>query len=204
MLRLPPFGATWKAALIAIATLAVLAGLTAILLRQQEPAETASETAGLEAATTGEDATAGETLAVDLFFPGAGGWLLTERREVPARAESADRITAVVESLLAGPTGNGMRAPLPDGASVRKVYLAENSLAFLDFESPESTPPASGSLREMLTVYSLVNTVLLNFEELNGVVLLWNGRQLKTFAGHVDTMRPLAAKSDLIAQSSVP
>ena len=52
----------------------------------------------------------------------------------------------------------------------------------------------------MLTVYSLVNTVLLNFEQLDRVVLLWNGRQLRTFAGHVDTMRPLAANPDLIAR----
>lgn len=191
---------TRKAVLIAIAILAVLASLAAIFFRQQSPQETASETVEVEAVATGEDAAAGETLAMDLFFPGTGGWLLAERREIAASAESVDRITAVVESLLAGPTGSGMRAPLPDAANVRKIYLAENGLAYLDFESPENTPPASGSQREMLTVYSLVNTVLLNFEQLDGVVLLWNGRQLKTFAGHVDTMRPLAANPDLIAR----
>ncbi len=190
-----------KAVLIAIAIFAVLAVLAAILIRRQDPQETAPATA-IETVVTGEDPEAAEMLAAVLFFPSTGGWLLAEPREVPAGTELAERISAVVASLLAGPSGSGMRPPLPEGASVRKVYLAEAGLAFVDFESPESAPPASGSQREMLTVYSLVNTVLLNFEELERVVLLWNGRQLKTFAGHVDTMRPLAANPDLIVRNT--
>ncbi|MEM7357123.1 MAG: hypothetical protein AAF657_40285, partial [Acidobacteriota bacterium] len=61
-------------------------------------------------------------------------------------------------------------------------------------------PPASGSAREMLTIYSLVNSVLLNFEEVERLVLLWNGGQMRTFAGHMDTRRPLVANLDLIAR----
>ncbi len=192
---------TRKAVLVAIAVFAVLAVLAAIFIGRQDSEETVSETA-IETAVTGEDLAAGDKLAMDLFFPSTGGWLRTERRELPASAEPEAAISAVVSSLLAGPGGSGMRAPLPAGTSVRKVYLAADGVAFVDFESPESAPPASGSQREMLTVYSLVNTVLLNFQELDRVVLLWNGRQLKTFAGHVDTMRPLAANTGLIVRDA--
>ncbi len=198
-LRRRPSGAT----LIAIAIVAVLAGVVAVVFWPRDVPEGAtSETDGSETAAVDEDLAAGEVWAANLYFPSTGGLLLAEAREVPASAETAERISALVTTLLAGPRGRGMRPPLPDNVTVRKVYLAEDGLAFLDLESPDGAPPpASGSLREMLTVYSLVNTVLLNFDELERIVLLWNGRQLKTFAGHLDTMRPLAANTDVVARS---
>ena len=194
---------TRQTVLIAIAIFAILLGLVAIVTRERASSEEAApDSATAEAVASDEDTAAVETLAVELYFPGTGSWLQSERREMAVGTESAERISAVVAGLLAGPRDRAMRSPLPEGVSVRRVYLGENGLVFLDFESPESSPPASGSLREMLTVYSLVNTVLLNFEELDRIVLLWNGRQLRTFAGHVDTTRPLAANSDLIARDA--
>ncbi len=190
-----------KRLVAATAALVVLATLAAILIRRQDPEETASE-ASTEAAAAGGDLAAGLTLTMDLFFPSTGGWLSTERRDLPAGEGVEERITAVLASLIAGPSNRGLRSPLPEGTGVRKVYLATEGVAYVDFESPENMPPASGSQREMLIVYSLVNTVLLNFEELDRVVLLWNGRQLKTFSGHVDTMRPLAARIDLVARDT--
>ena len=41
--------------------------------------------------------------------------------------------------------------------------------------------------------------MLLNVGEARAVVLLWNGRQRKSFAGHLDTARPLVANPDLVA-----
>ena len=187
---------------VLIAIVAVLAGLAAVVLWQRDDSgDTLAETPGTQPATPETDGeAAAETSTRSLYFPGYGRRLATERRELPAVADTEQQVAAVVEALLAGPSVAGMEAPLPDGIQLRKVYLAEDGLAFIDFESPEgSPPPASGSLGEMLTVYSLVNTVLLNFEELERVVLLWNGRQLRTFAGHVDTMRPLSPKLGLIA-----
>ncbi len=197
--RWPPSRGT----LIAIAILAILAGVVAVVIWPRDaPEDAASETDGSVSATVEDEFGAGEVWAANLYFPSTGGLLLAETREVPASAETAERISVLVTTLLAGPQGRGMRPPLPENVTVRKVYLGEDGLAFLDLESPEgAAPPASGSLREMLTVYSLVNTVLLNFDELERIVLLWNGRQLKTFAGHLDTMRPLAANTDVVAKS---
>ncbi len=184
--------------LIAIAILAVLALFVGIVSWQpDDPEEATSEPAEGESSTPEEEA--GDVLTAELYFPGAGGWLRAERREVPAVEDLPDQISVVVGHLLAGPSASNLLAPLPEGVTVRKIYMSERQ-AFVDFESAEPAPPASGSLQEMLTVYSLVNTVLLNFEQLDRVVLLWNGQQLRTFAGHVDTMRPLAANPDLVAR----
>lgn len=48
-----------------------------------------------------------------------------------------------------------------------------------------------GSTQEMLTVYSLVNTVAMGSEAVERVVLLIDGKQPTTLAGHVDLTRPL-------------
>ena len=53
--------------------------------------------------------------------------------------------------------------------------------------------PAMGLTEELLAVYSLVNSLTANNLGIDRVVLMWNGEQRPTFAGHVDTTRPLMA-----------
>ena len=53
--------------------------------------------------------------------------------------------------------------------------------------------PAMGLTEELLAVYSLVNSLTVNNLGVDRVVLMWNGEQRPTFAGHVDTTRPLMA-----------
>lgn len=190
-----------QAVLIGIALVAVLAGVVAIVWWPSGD-EGAAETEVVPEPENGDEAVRAEqTWTADLYFPGVSGLLHAEPREVPHSAVVSERIQAVVATLLAGPQGPSLRSPLPAGVAVREVYVTPDGVVYLDLESVEGAPPpASGSSREMLTIYSLVNTVLLNVDDVSQLVLLWNGRQLKTFAGHVDTRRPLAANSDLVAQ----
>lgn len=53
--------------------------------------------------------------------------------------------------------------------------------------------PAMGLTEELLAVYSVVNSLTANSLGIDRVVLMWNGEQRPTFAGHVDTTRPLMA-----------
>ena len=187
-----------QAVLIAVVVTAVLAVLLAIVWGRDGAIDEGPELTGEEPVEEIDEEP--DLLPADLYFPGAGGRLYVEHQEVPTSDALDERISAVVEALLAGPRSASLRAPLPAGVHVRKVYLADGGTAFLDFESPEGAPPPpSGSRREILMVYSLVDTVVLNFESIDRLVLLWNGRQLRTFAGHLDTMRPLVANTDLIA-----
>jgi len=157
-----------------------------------------------------------EPVAVDLYFPGEAGRLQVEVREIERVKNLEGQVTAIVEALLAGPSETGLMtglvAPLPEGVTLSRVYVleggsptanvdraAEHSLTMLvDFAAPAGPPP-SGSLGEMLTVYSIVNSVILNVAEVKDVVLTWNGVQPSTFAGHLDTSRPLRRNTGLIA-----
>ncbi len=164
---------------------------------------------------------------VQLFFPGEGGRLYAETRALPLQGDAATQVTALMEALLQGPESISLRPPLGEGASLRRVYLmgaepvvAEDGQALgeattpaslagrtvvLDFATEAGMPPrTTGSQRERLMFYSLVNTVLMNFEGGRGVLVLWNGQQQVTFGGHLDTGRPLLANSSLVASHEPP
>jgi hypothetical protein len=156
-----------------------------------------------------------------LYFAGSDGRLYAESRELPV-GTPAERARLLVAGLLSGPEGgasSGLRAPLPAGSHIEQVYLL-GTTAVLDLRppapraaNPDETPPAGpptpaearlrrlsyGSMQELLAVYSLVNTVVLGVEGIDSVQLLWDGRQPETFAGHVDTTRPLSADPSYLA-----
>lgn len=161
-----------------------------------------------------------ETAEAELYFAGDDGRLYAERRELPV-GTPAERARELVAALLMGPesgSSSGLRSPLPAGSRVETVYLL-GTTALLDLRPPEPKlnedgsqpegPPTAaearlrklsyGSKQELLAVYSLVNTVVLGVDGIDSVQILWDGRQPETFAGHVDTTRPLAADPSYLA-----
>lgn len=198
----------WIAA--AIAMLALVGVVFLWPTADDDPADDPAAAVDSEAPSTDEpppDVVA-ETIdptPVVLYFPGASGRLYAETRMVIADEDLEARATATLEALLAGPENVSLRAPLPAGVQLRRAYAPGEGLLIVDFESPEGVPPpASGSMYEMLVVYSLVDTLVLNFEEVDRVLLLWNGEQRRTFGGHLDTSRPLRPAPQLISTGPVP
>lgn len=174
-----------------------LAGVTGCGDGREDPAEDDTVTQRDAELADGEIL----SLPVDLYFPAAGGRLAVESRELPPADEPVDKIRAVVEAVLGGPRGEsgGLPPPLPDDVVLDGVYLGPGGVAYLDLRTPEPRePPAVGSKEEMQILYSLVNSVALNVAEARRVVVLWNGRQRPTFAGHLDTAGPLAPNTELV------
>jgi hypothetical protein len=132
-----------------------------------------------------------EKATVSLLFPGPDGFLHAESREVALPLTADGRVATVVAALLAGPRTPGLVAPLPTGVTVADAFVDAQGVAYVDLAAKDPTPPASGSGLELLRVYSLVDSVLANEPRARSVVLLWNGTQRVTFAGHVDTSAPL-------------
>ncbi|MBV8200912.1 MAG: GerMN domain-containing protein, partial [Acidobacteria bacterium] len=165
-------------------------------------------------------AAATERHSFDLYFPAAGGGLRAERRDLQVGESPKDRIRKVLEALLAGPaaapapaspasppaaaataaTAAGLVRPLPPEVKLGSVELSADGTAFVDLRWPDhEDPPESGSTEEIQRVYSLVDSVALNVPEAKRVVLLWNGTQRITFAGHLDTSRPPLPDRPLLA-----
>ena len=152
------------------------------------------------AAREPEEITAPEAGLVTLYFPGSGGRLYPESRSVPPELAPEDRLTWLVEELLRGPSDEALAPVLPAEVLLAGIFRTGENVAFVDLRAPAELGRLPwGSQQELLSVFSLVNSILLNESELEGVVLLWNGRQQTTFAGHVDTTAPLRVRRDMLA-----
>ena len=184
------------------ATVALLGALAAIALiasgwwwsgRQGE-----ADAGGAEAGTQEQSLQGGEGVA-RLYFPGLGGRLHTEERELQMGADAEEAVRVLMAELLAGPrTPGGFRTFAAD-VELGSVYVAPEGIAYVDLRSADGgPPPASGSQQEILSVYSIVNSVVLNVSQIQAVALLWNGQQRLSFAGHLDTSRPLGPRTHLI------
>lgn len=149
-------------------------------------------------------AASAEAPAVELvlYFPNGEGLLEAETRTVAIATESANSDTARAEAaaraLFEGPRNAALFAPFPAEVTVDRVLLNPRGLLYVNLSGPP-TPPAAGSLIEILRIWSVVNTVLDAAPQARGVNLTWNGAQLESLGGHIDTGRPLLARPDLVA-----
>jgi spore germination protein GerM len=106
---------------------------------------------------------------VILFFVNDSNYLARESREV----ESCDNVTicikSVLEELINGPVGE-LDEALPEGVAIKSINVVNNQVV-VDLNHTFSESILSGSSAEMLAVYSIVNTVTLNFPDIEKVKL---------------------------------
>ena len=67
----------------------------------------------------------------------------------------------------------------------------------LDFSPELARNHPGGSLAEMQTIYSIVNSILLTIPSLKEVQILVNGQSRETLKGHIDLRAPLKANLSL-------
>jgi len=176
----------------AVGVLVAVVATWAVLSSRSDDGDTV---AGVDSAE--EEAATGEPLTLRLFFPGDSGGLEVEERQVAA-VSGASLLRATTAEVLAGPSGSSLFAPFPVGTEAGTVFISDSGIAYVDLVSTRPNPPSAGSRDEMLSVYSIVNSLQANLPELRAVVLLWNGQQRPSFAGHLDTGRPLTANESLV------
>ena len=185
-----------RTAALVVGAVAILA-ILAIVWRSTSGRRATPTPAGEEPVVTG----GGEVTTAELYFPSTSGWLGAESRELPAAASAEERARQVAAALLTGPTAPGHVAPLGEGVELASLHLTGDGVVYVDLAAAQlASPPVTGSRGELLVVYSFVNSILANVPEARGVVLMWNGSQRPTFAGHVDTTRPLPAERKWLAQ----
>ena len=143
----------------------------------------------------------GEEVLADFYFPGNGGRLFVEQRALPASETLEERLSGLLETFLLGPEAEDLYPAFPPEVSLRHAMVTDEGVAHIDLAiTGQNANLPWGSRQEMLAVYGLVDTVLLNLPEIQGVILLRNGEQRSTFGGHLDTTRLLLANQDLVAE----
>ena len=71
----------------------------------------------------------------------------------------------------------------------------------MDFSSALAEDHPGGSTGELITVYSIVDTLLTNFPSQSKVQILIQGKPRETLSGHIDIRKPLSKNTDIIRLS---
>jgi len=131
---------------------------------------------------------AGKRTAV-LFFVADGNRLVREARELDPCEDAVACLDDVLGELLNGPVGE-FDEPLPEGTVINSVRM-DRDLAFIDLNRVFADSLPSGSSAEMMAVYSIVDTVTVNFPQITRVKLTVEGEQ-SSLLKHLDLSEPLA------------
>lgn len=185
-----------------LATVTLTAPRWAAFLRAPAASTEAEEPASEEATPApveGPGAGAERRISVRLYFeaPDREG-LLPEEREIAFSPDLAQQLRTVVDELARGST-TGLVATLPPGTRVLEVFVQARGVAYVDLSSEAASGLPGGSKAELLTVYSVVNTIVTNFPAVSRVRLLVEDQPVAAFGGHVDVSRPLPPDMTLVA-----
>jgi len=129
--------------------------------------------------------------AVVLVFPewDASGYV-TEERQIPSRNRPGEDLFGLMKILCAGPNISGAISAMPQGTrSLAAFYNPDDQSVVLDFSQELVTAHPGGSAAEAATMTSILRTVALNFPQSRSCVILVEGAQVETLAGHLDMLR---------------
>ena len=172
------------------------------LLAEREPlppAASPSAAPALARRAEEAEAEAQKTISVKLFFESADQpGLVAVERPVPFSDDLPRQIRVVLEELIRGPEPP-LAAPLAKEAKVLDVFVTARGVAYVDLSKEAGQLDVPGGDAELLSVYSIVNTVAENFPAVRRVQILIDDHPVDTLAGHVDLSRPLAADLPLLA-----
>lgn len=108
-----------------------------------------------------------------------------------------DQMRVIVEALIKGPESD-LVPTIPAEVKLRAVEADAQGKGVVDFSSALSANHPGGSQAEVQTIYSIVNSLVLNIPSLQEVQILVEGKTLETLKGHVDLRNPLKADRSLI------
>ena len=129
----------------------------------------------------------GPTEQVTLFVADDNpGVLHTRAARIPLPSGRQERAQELLRALLAIYVNQSSPHPLPPGAEIRDVYLADAGLAVIDINSAFAEQHRSGILVEELTIASMVETLSANVPGIARVRILVDGKSRDTLAGHAD------------------
>ncbi len=135
-----------------------------------------------------------EMIEVNLYFSDSQAmYLVPEKRKILKTSTLARHI---VNELIKGPVSPDLYPTIPEGTSINEVYIADD-IAYVDLSEEVFKNHPGGSSGELMTVYSMVNT-LTEIPPIRSVQILVAGNERESLVGHVDISRPLLRDEDWI------
>ncbi len=124
-------------------------------------------------------------------------YLVGEKREIPKRDKMDEEAKETIIELIKGPKGK-LIPTLPLRTKLLALRVNDKGVAEVNFNKALSQDHPGGSSAEMMSVYSIVNSLTLNFPQIKKVKILIDGETEETIAGHLSLDQAISPKPDLI------
>ena len=124
-------------------------------------------------------------------------YLIGERNKITKKDRLEEEAKELVAELIQGPKGK-LIPTLPPQTRLLSLHVDEEGLAKVSFSKAFTTDHPGGSSAEIMTVYSIVNSLTANFPQIKRVQILVEGKEIESIAGHLSLKRPIPPKADLI------
>lgn len=135
---------------------------------------------------------------VTLYFSDRDAeYLVGEMRKITKGNNLEAEAEDLLQELILGPKGQ-LLPTLPPDTELISFQIDDKGTGRVNFNRVLSRGHPGGSSAEMMTVYSVVNSLALNFPEIKKVQFLVEGEEIETIAGHLSVRHPISPKPDLI------
>jgi len=142
-----------------------------------------------------------EKKSVVLYFSdGEGEYLLGEKRALSQGGSLQEEAKETVVELIHGPRGK-LIPTLPAKTKLMALQIDDQGLAKVNFSRNLTQDHPGGSSAEIMTVYSVVNSLALNFPEIKRVQILVEGKEIETITGHLSLNKPINPNPKLIRKT---
>lgn len=123
--------------------------------------------------------------------------LIAETRDLPDSGDPSVLGKNIIQALIDGPRESGVRT-LPAQTAVKDVFITDDGTAYVDLSEDVTKGHPGGVQTELFSIYSVVNSLVLNLEEISAVKILVGGQEADTLAGHMDLRFPYKANILLV------
>lgn len=137
------------------------------------------------------------SLKMTLYFPNsdASGLVPTERT---LELNDQEVIKAMFKELASPPAG--FEKPLPSGTTLLDATVSPDGIATINLSKEFKSNFGGGSAGELMTIYSIVNT-LTTLSNVHSVQFLLEGVKHDSILGHLDTRYPIKRDESIISKS---
>ena len=183
--------AIFKALGLILAGYSVLLAVSVGCISAAEPDREKMATSGVRTLETKKS-------VVHLYFSRRNSFFLMAEQRAVLHSDDANNLAdTIVNALIKGPQ-KGLVKTIPADTQLNALYITSDGTCYVDLSAAIRKNHPGGSKSELLTVYSMVNSLVLNVPEVQRVQILIDGNEAPTLAGHIDLQLPFKANMLLI------
>ena len=126
------------------------------------------------------------------FTDSQGVWLKSETIRLPSDLDAHQTGRLIVQKLFDGPSGMGLVRLWSEKTRLNAFFITDDAKAYVDLDIPgtdgiKEIRREMDTRKELLALYSLVNSLAVNIPQVKQVKILIRGTDAQTLAGHLDT-----------------